>query len=325
MKIAIIAYVDDREQEKFADECNLMTYSGQELDDRFHFIIYSHPQSTSLIDKYDNVTIVSYEPPNDKYYSTYRFARSLRFVNDNLKTLDEYDYVIKTDTDTIFTKEMNNFNFNNNIYIGKGYYTNSNYFLENQKQLEDIAKSFGHPSYKKITDMHSTIICSKEDMIILMDLSDRLCKEMYYYLKDPGEWHGEKLWRGYYDSNSGICSMYALEIVLSTDRYRDRLIITDRIDGSSNSEIPWENFYHYHCYHHDYIYSKFQAKFGAYKKLNMQSGDSSAAYCVNKYIERRDLGLNYPERFAKPMFTEFKIPEDYGGYRVGYIFKKEVD
>lgn len=322
MKVAITAYVDKVEKEKFADECNLMTYSGQELDDRFHFLIFADPESAPLIDTYDNVTVIPYSLPEDEYYSTYRFARSLRFVNDNREQFDGYDYVVKTDTDALFTPKLNEFPFNESIYVGLARYTSHK---NNIDQLKEVATKFGYPSYSKISDMHSTVIGTKDTIVTLMERSDKLCREMYYYLDSPGEWHGEELWRGYYGNNSGICSMYALEIILSSDGYKENLIVSTKIDAGSSWEEPWQNIYHYHCYHHDDIYSKFQAKFGAYKDLTKQSGDSSAVYCMNKYIERRDLGKSNRSQFAKPEFTVFDLPEDYNGYRVRYEFPKKVE
>lgn len=323
MKIAVTAYVDNVDMEKFVDECNLMLYSGQVLDDRFTFVIYASPEAVPFIDKYKNTIIVPYEAKNDEYYSSYRFAKSLLFVHDNSDPLSDYDYVIKTDTDTIFTPMMNSFNFNENIYIGSANYTS---YSENIEQLKDVAKKFGYFDYEKIADMHSTIICKKDDMVKLMRLSDKLCREMYYYLDEPGEWHGRQLWRGIYGTNSGICSMYALEIILSVHPYKERLIVSSQIDGSSSSNLDWKNFYHYHCYHHDFIYSKFQAKFGTYANINKQSGNSSAAYCINKYIERRDLGRNKPNLFNKPDFTIFPLPSSYIGLDLlKYSFNKDID
>jgi len=322
VKIAIAAYVDNKDKERYADECNLMTYSGQCLDDRFTFIIYAHPDVAHLIDTYKNVIVVPYTPIDDEYYSTYRFARSLLFVHDNPDPIKEYDYVIKTDTDCIFSPKMNEFTFDEKIYIGKANYT---FYPENVLQLEEIARTFGYSDYKKISDMHSTIICETKKIIELMSLSDKLCRQMYYYIDSPGEWHGPTLWRGHYGNNSGICSMYALEIVLSTNKHKDMLVVTDLIDAPADSERPPSDYYHYHCYHNDFIYSKFQAKFGSYKEISRQVGTSSAAYCINKYIERRDLGAIDPSVFSKPTFTELPLPESYGGPKVYYSFDKKVD
>jgi hypothetical protein len=322
MKIAITAYVDNFEKEKYADECNLMTYSGQSLDDRFTFVIYAHPESLPLIDLYENVIVIPYVI-EDEYYSSYKFAKSLNFVHINSEFLLKYNFIIKTDTDVIFTPQMNNFNFNENIIsIGEGHYTVSNKSVE---KLKEVAKNFGYPTYKRISDMHSTIICNSKDMIDLMRLSDLLCKEIYYGIPEPGEWGSDTLWRGDYGTNSGICSMYALEIILSSNGYSDRVQVTNKIDAGSEWKESYKDFYHYHCYHHDNIYSKHQSKFGSYKNLKKQSGNSSAAYCINQYIERRDLGINNPDKFNKPNFTIFQLPDSYEGPRVWYVFDKEVD
>lgn len=300
-----------------------MTFSGQCLDSRFTFVLYVHPDVVHMIDRYENVKIVEYAPEEDAYYSTYRFAKSLLFVYDDPEPLLEYDYIIKTDTDVLFTPKMNEFQFTQDkIYIGRAFYTAHE---SNTKQLKDVAYEFGYDDYEKISDMHSTIIGPTKDIIKSMELSEKLCKQMYYYLEEPGEWHGEKLWRGYYGNNSGICSMYATEIVLSSGEYKKKTEILDTIDGPSQSETPWDEYYHYHCYHHDYIYSKHQAKYGSYRNVGIQSGDSSAAFSMNLYVNRRDAGLAHPERFAKPEFTVFEIPYTWDRPEVKYYFNKEVD
>lgn len=322
MKIAVAAYVDGIEQNKFADECNLMTYSGQCLDDRFTFVIYAHPDVVHLLDTYDNVRVVPYSIGEDPYYSTYRFARSLKFVHDFSEPLDEFDMVIKTDTDTMLSPAMNNFPFSHDkIHVGLGHYSVT---PAAEQALKEAAIKFGYPSYSRVADMHSTIIAPRKDLIEAMELSDKLCREMYFGLEEPGEWGTERLWRGYHENNSGICSMYATEIVLSSDKYRERVVVSKQIDAGSDWWQSWRSVYHYHCYHHDFIYSKFQAKFGAYADLPLQTGSSSAAYCINKYIERRDAGRANPERFAKPEFTVFDLPDSYDGYTVKYNFDKEV-
>jgi hypothetical protein len=323
MKVAITAYVDNVDVEKFTNECNLMTFSGQSLDSRFTFLIYAHPDAIHLIDTYDNVKIIPYIVPSDTYYSDYRFAKSLVFVYNGKDHLSDYDFVCKTDTDVIFTEKMNQFNFNKDkIYVGLGYYSHG---PSMEKDMYDLAQKFGYDNYTRIENMHSTIICSTSNIIKIMELSDKLCKEMYYGLEKDGEW-GKSIWRGYIGGNSGVCSMYATEIVISSIYDKKNIVVTNTIDAGSDWEHDHKNIYHYHCYHHDFIYSKFQAKFGTYENIQKQSGNSSAAYCINKYIERRDLGKINPELFKKPNFTIFPLHHSYLVLDLlSYSFKKEVD
>ena len=323
MKIAIAAYVDNTDMEKFTNECNLMTFSGQSLDSRFTFLIYAHPDAIHLIDTYDNVKIIPYIVPSDTYYSDYRFAKSLVFVYDGKDHLSDYDFVCKTDTDVIFTEKMNQFDFNKDrIYVGLGYYTHGPSMT---KDMYDLAKKFGYDNYKRIDNMHSTIVCSTSNIIEIMELSDKLCKEMYYGLEEDGEW-GKSIWRGHIGGTSGVCSMYAAEIVISSIYDKENIVVTNTIDAGSSWEDDYKDIYHYHCYHHDFIYSKFQAKFGTYENIQKQSGNSSAAYCINRYIERRDLGKTNPELFKKPNFTIFPLHDSYLGLDLlSYSFKIEVD
>ena len=310
MKIAITAYVDEFWNNKFIDECNLMTFSGQDLDERFTFIIYAHPDVADYIDLYPNVKVFKYIVPEKKYYKDYRFAKSLVFPYDKPEYLEEYDYVCKTDTDVLFTSKMNEFPFNkHDIYIGRGRYTT------NENQIKDYyvaARMFGFPEYKRISDMHSTIICSKENLIEIMRLSDDLCKNMYYGWQDDGEW-GKSFFRGTIGLSTGICSMYAAEIILSSVYKEKNIKVIDTIDSASESLDYYKNYYHFHCYHHDFIYSKFQARYGSYNNLEYQAGNSAAAYCINLYLKRKKMGKENPELFKKPIFNNEPLPKGFAG------------
>ena len=313
MKIAITAYVDDHPDNKFIDECNLMTFSGRELDERFTFVIYAHPNTVKYIDRYKNIKVISYEVPKKKYYDDYRFAKSLVFAYDEPEHLYEYDYVCKTDTDVMVSPNMNNFPFKENIvYVGKGYYT------FNKKMIRDYkiaAIRWGHPEYKRIDDMHSTVISSTKNVIDIMRMSDELCEKMYYGWHDDGEW-GYSFFRGSVGNNNGVCSMYATEIVISSMYKKENISITNKIDSGSDWETDYNEIYHYHCYHHDFIYSKFQSKFGAYLNLDYRDSNTSADYCLNVYLKRKNLGISDPSLFNKPHFNLVKLPIGYHGKHV---------
>jgi hypothetical protein len=310
VKIAITAYVDNHHLTKFVDECNLMTFSGQLLDSRFTFVLFAHSEAVPLLDTYPNVQIIEYEVPKDKYYTDYKFARSLVFSYDKVDFFADYDYVIKTDTDVILTPNLNNFSFDEKIYVGLGHYSVNQ---ESITALKQAAIDFGYPQYSRIADMHSTIIAKTSTMMDVMKLSDELCRKMYYELPEDGEWGTAKLWRGPLGGNSGVCSMYAAEIILSSVYPKEQVVVTDSIDAGSDWEKPWSEVYHYHCYHHDFIYSKFQSRYGSYRDLDYALGDSSAEYCLNVYIARREAAKKNPELFNKPEPTVDPLPPGYNG------------
>lgn len=311
MRIAITAYIEN--YEKFVEECNLMTFSGQGLDERFEFVLFVHPNMVQHVDTHSNVRVIPYTPPDTQYYRDYGFAKSLVFVYDeqNVDVLREYDYIIKTDTDVIFTLKMNTFPFEqNNITVGLGHYWHPTI----EEDMTNIAIRFGYPNFKRITDMHSTIICPTEDIIDIMRRSDDLCREMYYGLEEDGEW-GVSIWRGVVGGTSGVCSMYAAEIVITALYPHEQIVVTDLVDGGSDWSRDSSEFYHYHCYHHDNIYSKFEARRGRYLYAAYRPDDSSASYCLNVYLSRRDYS-KLPDTTIHPLFIE--SPAYSGVYKQHY-------
>jgi hypothetical protein len=315
-KIAITAYVDNKP--KFVDEANLMTYSGRGLDGRFTFVLYAHPDIVDQLDRHMNVRIIPYTVPDKQFYKDYGFAKSMVFPYDMPEPLLEYDYVCKTDTDVFLTPIMNNFPFETNkIYVGLGSYSIS---PGSVGALQDAAIKFGYPEYKRIADMHSTIIGPTKDIIDIMRLSDELEETMYYGLEEDGAWGSDILWRGPIGLNSGVCSMYAMEIVLSSVYNRKNIIVTDLLDATSESYRPWTEVYHMHQYHHDFIYSKFQAKWGSYLDAEYTNGRTCADYSLNTYISKINYMKNKSELFVNHnIYVETPPPDPW--WPQGSVFK----
>ena len=318
VKIAIAAYVDNKP--KFVDEANLMTYSGRGLDGRFTFVLYAHPDIVDQLDRHMNVKIVPYTVPDKQFYKDYGFAKSMVFPYDMPEPLLEYDYVCKTDTDVFITPMLNNFPFETNkIYVGVGHYSVSPGSVD---ALKNAAIKFGYPEYKRINDMHSTIIGPTKDIIDIMRLSDELEEKMYYGLEEDGAWGTDVLWRGFLGGNSGVCSMYAMEIVLSS-LYKN-IIVTDLLDATSEGQRPWTEVYHMHQYHHDFIYSKFQAKWGSYLDAEYTNGVTCAEYALNTYISKINYIKNKSEFFVNHnIYSEPVPPNPYWGE--GLVFKYRYD
>lgn len=316
VKIAITAYVDNTP--KFVDECNLMTYSGRGLDSRFTFVLYAHPDIVDKLDRHMNVKIIPYTVPDRQFYKDYGFAKSMVFPYDMPEPLLEYDYVCKTDTDVFITPMMNHFTFETNkIYVGLGYYSIS----ENSvNALKEAAIKFGYPEYKRINDMHSTIIGPTADVIKIMELSDKLEEKMYYGLDSDGGWGTDVLWRGHIGNTSGVCSMYAMEIVLSSVYPKEQVVVTQMLDAGSDWERPWTEVSHMHQYHQDEIYSKFQANWGAYLDAKHAIGMSCADYALNTYISK----LNYIKAKSEFFVNHdiFSVPPPINPYwGEGLVFK----
>ena len=164
-KIAITALVG--EFDHFINEANQMTLSGQYLDDRFTFVLFVEPKDVHKIKQRHNVKI--YE---------YKFAKSLEFLKSNEHILNEYDYLLKTDTDVFLTSYLNDHVFDSKIYFALGAYSGTEKSIE---QTYTLANMFGYPNYKRNFQSNSTLLGPTKDIIVLMDLSDVLCKQIFSY------------------------------------------------------------------------------------------------------------------------------------------------
>jgi hypothetical protein len=277
-KIAITALVG--EFDHFADEANQMTLSGKDLDDKFHFVLFVEPESVNKIKIRKNVSVYEYKSPQDDYYNKNRFAKSLVFVNENKKILENYDYIIKTDTDVFFTPHMNSHIFDDKIYFGFGHHKWSH------EQMFEVAHAFGYYDYKDVISPNSTLIGTSKDIIEIMKESDDLCKKVFYYLCPDGEFQnqidhwGKQLY-------AGTSTLIATEIVLASKYTIDKFVMTNKIDGDSTSKENYNNVYHMHQWHTDNIFSKFKARNGEYDSIEYREDSSCSSYCLNIFLQNK--------------------------------------
>jgi hypothetical protein len=281
-KIAITALVG--EFDHFIDEANQMTLSGKHLDDRFTFVLFVDPKDVHKIKQRHNVKIYEYIAPKDTYYESYRFAKSLEFLKPNEHILNEYDYLIKTDTDVFLTSALNNHIFDNKIYFGKGGYSETNRCIE---ELYELSKMFKYKEYKRLFSPASTFLGPTEKIIRLMDLSNILCKDIFYYLCPNGDYGstlnstwGKTLY-------GGTSTLIATEIVLSSIFHKDELSMTNQIDANCFSNSRLGDTYHIHQWHGDAMYSKFAARDGKYDDLQPLSNNSISNYCLRIFLENK--------------------------------------
>lgn len=334
MKIAITAYVDvcdlcehDQERKfpyKFVDECNQMTFSGQVLNPSFQFLIFAHPQISHLIDRYENVTVFDYEAPNEPYYQIdQKFAKSLCFYWENHNKFEQFDFVIKTDTDVFFTPWINQYAFDcENVYAGLGHYDHGTSTAED---ITRMAQKYGYSNFNRISGMHSTIASNPRNMYKIMKLSDSLAKRLYYGLPTAGEW-GKSIFRGERGeepgtgNNSGICTMYSAEIVITALFDKKNIVVTDAIDAFSPEGKHVANAIHIHQYHHDYIYSKHQAMLGHYLNFDITGKIYTIPeFCLHMHTSRRKCGEKTPQLFNKPNLSVFKTPYKEQKYTYPYF------
>lgn len=281
-EVAITAFID--KGRFFVDEVNQMTLSGKDLDSRFVFVIFAEPEIVGKIKKRDNVLIYEYESPKNSYYEKYRFAKSLEFLKSNEHILGQYKYLIKTDSDVFLTKNLNSHTFNEKILFNKGYYSETEKCVQ---QTYNLAKMFGYENYKRNFQPHSTFIGPAKDIIDLMNLSDILCKEIFYYLCPDGN-YGETIEETWTKSlYAGTSTMIATEIVISSIFSEDRLQYSDKIDSDCFSDDSLEGILHIHQWHGERVYSKYRAREGFYDYIDYANPDTISGYCLSMFLENK--------------------------------------
>ena len=281
-KIGITALVG--EYDHFVDEANQMTLSGQGLDNRFTFVLFVEPKVVHKIKKRKNVIIYEYAAPKDEYYESYKFAKSLEFIKSNESILSEYTHLIKTDTDVFLTKYLNDHIFDNKIYFGKGAYSGTDQCIE---QTYELAKRFNYGEYKRMFEINSTLLGPTEDIINIMNRSDLLCKDIFYYLcpdANYGAMVADTWTKSLY---AGTSTLIATEIVMCSIFDKDKLSITDKIDANCFSHEKIEGIYHVHQWHGEGVYSKFKALDGEYDELNFLDNETISGYCLNIFLKNK--------------------------------------
>ena len=280
-KIAITAFIDN--EEHFADEANQMTMSGKDLDKRFTFVLFAHPKIFNKIKKRQNVIIYKYLPPEDNYYTQYKYAKSLEFIKSNQNILNEYVHLIKTDTDVFFTKNLNNYIFDDKISFGEGGYSGTERCVE---QLYDLANMFGYDQYKRMFQPGYTLIGPSKDIISLVSLATDLCKDVFYYLCPTGDYTSEGIWG--ISLYAGTATMIASEIIMCSVFDKEKLnLIPGVVDANCYSNQSLDGIYHIHQWHGDGIYSKFEARSGIYDNAKPLGNGSVSDYCLNIFLKNK--------------------------------------
>jgi hypothetical protein len=281
-KIAITAFVDKGGH--FVNEANQMTLSGKDLDERFTFVLFAEPEIANKIKKRHNVLVYEYESPKDVYYETYRYAKSLEFIESNKHILNKYEYLIKTDTDVFVTNNLNNYVFNDKISFRPGFYSLTERCIE---QTYELADRFNYSKYKKIFNSGATLFGPSLDIINIINLSNTLCKDIFYYLCPDGR-YGDTIEDTWLKSlYSGTSTLIATEIVISSLFNEDKFITTDFIDANCFSTDRLDDIFHIHQWHGEGMYSKFNARDGHYDNMDYADPDTISGYCLNIFLQNK--------------------------------------
>jgi hypothetical protein len=332
-KVAITSFVDN--QLFFADETNQMTLSGKDLDKKFTFVIFAHPEIFNKIKKRHNVLVYKYLPPEDKYYEDYKYAKSLEFLESNKNILNQYTHLIKTDTDVFFTNNLNSHTFDDQIYFAEGKYSTTDKCIE---ETYELAKIFNYEKYQRLFQISSTLFGPTDDIIEIMNESDALCKKIFYHLcsdsnygKTISEVWGKSLY-------AGTSTLIATEIVICSNFSKDRLSLINSIDANCFSTEDITGIYHIHQWHGDKLYSKFKARDGEYNNLIALNDNTISDYCLDIYLKNKKelkksifvLISSYRDFELKPTILDM-IDNSSGlydlhfGIHVSYLDQLEID
>jgi len=278
-KVAITAFVDGISH--FVDEANQMTLSGIDLNEQFTFVLFVEPSIVTKIKKRHNVIIYPYSSKNDSYYSNYRYAKSLEFLESNKNVLSKYDYLIKTDTDVFFTTHLNTHVFDNKIYFGKGYFNGWA-----KDEMECLAYSFKCKNYKHGFEPHSTVMGPSKDVINFMIATDKMCRKVFEFLCPDGDWNSQVgVWgKSLY---SGTSTLIAQDLVLFEMFDENRIAIINKLDAPCTYGDNLDLIYHIAQWHTREMYSKFAAREGEYDLLNYAKDSSVPSYCLNIYLKNK--------------------------------------
>lgn len=272
------------EQENFIKETNLMLHSAKNLDNRFEFVLFADPINMNHIKGPESlsVNIYPYKAAAGPYYDDYPYAKSLEFLNSNKHILSKYDYIVKTDTDVLFSDAINRFGFDDYLHFGEGHYSFNHH---SDIQIKMLAQKLGYSGYLWTSGrMNSTVFGPSEKVIDLMHQADLLCPEVLRSLSPNTNWRddaykwGEELY-------SGVSTLIATDII-AWSVYGDSIRISDRIDaGSDDTGTQVQDVFHMHCYHTNEVFSKFKMYDGHYDNFNKRDDNSLSSYCLNTYLD----------------------------------------
>jgi len=278
-KVAITALVG--ELDHFVDEANQMTLSGADLDDKFTFVLFVEPEVVHRVKKRHNVVIYPYKSKDDFYYSNYKYAKSLEFVESNQNILCKYDYIIKTDTDVFFTKHLNTHQFDDKMYFGKGYF--KQWAIE---EMYCLAENFKFKNYASKFEPNSTVMGPSKKVIDFMIVTDKTCKSVFNFLCPNGNWQSQHSNWGV-SLYAGTSTLIAQDLILLEMFSEKEIVITDKLDASCTSGDTVDSIYQITQWHTRDLYSKFDAREGKYSSLNYATDSSVPSYCLNIHLKNK--------------------------------------
>lgn len=225
----------------------------------------------------DRCEVKFFESPDLKYSETfmgYEYINSIACMLGQ-EWLKDYEYILRTDTDTLLTEKWNNF-YPDNFTVGVGGYNNDD--LTAQK-IELVAKKHGlfKNDREYIKNLGSTWYGKSEDVLAASVLATTLTD--YFINHEFREDHGA--WPGYY---RGVSTLYASEIAINfLIKQLDKDVVN--LDFPSTSSGAAIDHVHIHCWHTEDSFSKMKFFDGYYDHIDVNDLDLSkisdfSLYCA---------------------------------------------
>ncbi len=221
----------------------------------------------------DNCKVKFLEAKDLKYskeFFGYKYINSIACINGQDWLLD-YEFILRTDTDTLLTEKWNTY-YPENFTVGAGSYVND---VDTTEKLKAVAEKNGltrKSSYQQ--NLGSTWYGKSDDVLKVASLTTSLVS--YLLNNDFKSFDGE--WPGYY---KGVTLLYASEIALN---HVLDTIVKDPVnfDFHSTSSDSVINHVHIHCWHTSESFSKLAFVADEYNHINIEDLDRSiiSDYCM---------------------------------------------
>lgn len=280
MKRAVVVYLDNNQDQMKLFRCLYTSYKFINSIDT-DLVVFGHPFALTMI---PNDCIKINLPPEEEFpFNEYRFINSLScLTKKEANFLDGYDFILRTDVDTLLTPAWNQY-YPEGYKTGKGVY--ANHFSVKQKILEVAERlQLNHQGIFNIGSTHygkSSLVkevCNTATKVT----SYLLNSEFKNYIGQWPQWY------------RGVSSMYAAEI--ATNHHVQSIQIDPKnLDVESTLGNPITDQPHIHFWHTHKIFSKFVFLNGGYNQFHYSSiqTDRINTYCLSiALLSSKEFNIN---------------------------------
>jgi len=236
--------------------------------------ILNHYQGMKLGSNDAELRLIPLERPSsfDPALKGYHYVDSLACIIGQ-DWLYEYEYILRTDTDTLLTPKWNTA-YPHKFTTGKGAYNTCDEIKDKLNIVSQRNRLFQGPFYQY--NPGSTWYGKSKEVIEAATLTVAVTRDL---LLNEFK-NNEGTWPGFY---RGVALLYASELSIN-HLIPDFIIDADNFDFHSTSANPITNHTHIHCWHtdNDKVFSKHAFFAGAYEHTSIEDLDTNIIrdYCL---------------------------------------------